>query len=92
MNSDDVYLDSKAAYRLVQAAGRDSGEVLAVTEQTLKKRLREKNLLASIDQNRETLTVRKRIEGSSKDVLHIHRSVLLPDEPDDQDADTEAGE
>ena len=92
LDSEDVYLDSKAAYRLVQAAGRDSGEVLAVTEQTLKKRLREKNLLASIDQNRETLTVRRRIEGSSKDVLHIHRSVLLPDEPDDQDADTEAGE
>ena len=91
LNSEDVYLDSKAAYRLIQAAGRDSGEVLAVSEQTLRKRLREKNLLASIDQNRETLTVRRRIEGSSKDVLHIHRSVLLPDEPD-QDADTEAGE
>jgi hypothetical protein len=88
----NVYLDGKAAYRLVVAAGRDTGDVLAVSEQTLRKRLRERNLLASVDQNRGTLTVRKRIEGSSKDVLHIHRSVLLPDEPDDQDADTEAGE
>jgi hypothetical protein len=92
VDCEDVYLDGKAAYRLVQAAGRDSGEVLAVTEQTLKKRLREKNLLASIDHNRETLTVRKRIEGSSKDVLHIHRSVLLPDEPDDPGTVGEAGE
>jgi hypothetical protein len=82
----NIYLDAKAAYRLVQAAGRDSGEVLAVSETTLKKRLREKNLLASTDERRETLTIRKRIEGSSKDVLHLHRGVVLPDEPDDDEA------
>jgi hypothetical protein len=92
VDCENVYLDGKAAYRLVQAAGRDSGDVLAVSEQTLRKRLREKSLLASVDQNRGTLTIRKRIEGSSKDVLHFHRSVLLPDEPDDPSARGEAGE
>lgn len=90
IDGEDIYLDPKAAYRLVQAAGRDSGEALVVTEQTLKKRLREKNLLASVDQNRETLTIRKRIEGCGKDVLRLHRGVLLPDEPADADADREA--
>jgi hypothetical protein len=91
-DGEDVYLDPKAAYRLVQGAGRDSGEVLAVTEQTLKKRLNEKKLLASVDRGRQTLTIRKQIEGSSKDVLHMHRHVLLPDQPDDLDTSTEAGE
>jgi hypothetical protein len=86
IDDQSIYLDSKAAFRLVQAAGRDSGEVLAVGETTLKKRLREKNLLASIDEKRETLTIRKRIEGSSKDVLHLDRALLLPDEPDDDEA------
>ncbi len=86
IDGENIYLDAKAAYRLVQAAGRDSGEVLAVGETTLKKRLREKNLLASTDEGRETLTIRKRIEGSCKDVLHLHRGVILPDEPDDDGA------
>jgi hypothetical protein len=92
VDGEEIYLDSKAAYRLVQAVGRDSGEILAVSEQTLKKRLREKGLLASVDQGKGTLTIRKRIEGSGKDVLHMHRSLVLPDEPDDRDTDAEAGE
>ena len=52
---------------MVQIAGRDIGEALAVSEQTLRKRLHEKGLLASVDEKRETLTVRRSIGGSSKE-------------------------
>jgi hypothetical protein len=81
----DIYLESTVAYRIAQNAGRDSGDVLAVSEQTLKKRLRDKNLLASTDTKRETLTVRKTIAGSKKEVLHLSRATLLFEAPDDCD-------
>ena len=66
--------------RSVQMTGRDIGEGMPVSEQMLKKRLREKNLLASIDKARETITVRRTIAGSKKDVLHFLRDTLLPAE------------
>lgn len=75
---DDIYLDPTAAYRVAQMMSRDVGDGLAVSEQTLKKRLHEKNLLASIDQKRQTFTVRRSITGSSKEVLHFFRETLLP--------------
>ena len=60
---------------------------LAVSEQTLKKRLHEKGLLASVDVSRETLTVRRSICGTSKSVLHFRRSTVLPEVSDgDEDA------
>jgi hypothetical protein len=70
---DGIYLEPAAAYRIAQVVGRDAGEILTVSEQTLRKRLREKSLLASIDEARETLTVRRSLGGSSKSVLHLRR-------------------
>lgn len=81
---DDLYLEPTAAYRLAQTAGRDIGEVLVVSEHTLRKRLHEKNLLASVDRKRETLTVRRSIDGSSREVLHFWRGTLLLEAPDDE--------
>jgi hypothetical protein len=75
----DIYLELEATYMAVQMAGRDMGELLSVGVQTLKKRLREKGLLASIDEKRQTLTVRRILEGSKKDVLNFLRSSILPD-------------
>jgi hypothetical protein len=83
--ADDVYLDPTAAYRLVQVAASAAGESLPVSEQTLKKRLHEKGLLASIDETHETLIIRRTLAGSSKKVLHLRRSVVLPEAPDDED-------
>lgn len=81
IDGEDIYIDSAAAYRQVQLASRDAGETLPVTEQTLRRRLREKNLLASTDVRRETVTVRRRIGGSARDVLHFRRTMILPDDP-----------
>ena len=78
IDGDDIYLEPTAAYRLAQVAGRDIGDVLPISEQTLRKRLHEKHLLASVDEARQTLTVRRNICGSSKSVLHFLRSTILP--------------
>jgi hypothetical protein len=87
VDEDEIYLEPSTAYRLVRVAARDSGEDLAISEQTLKKRLHERGLLASIDGKRETLTVRRSITGSSKPVLHFRRSALLPEVSDgDEDS------
>jgi hypothetical protein len=83
IDGDDLYLEPSAAFRAVQIAARDSSEGFAISEQILKKRLSEKKLLASVDEQRETLTVRRRICGSSKTVLHLQRGTLLPETPDD---------
>jgi hypothetical protein len=87
VHEDNLYLDPTAAYRVVQVAARDSGETLAVSVHTLKKRLQEKGVLASVDPKRETLTVRRSISGASKAVLHFRRLTLLPEVSDgDEDA------
>lgn len=85
---DDVYLEPTAAFRAVQLIGRDVGEVLPVAEHTLRRRLHDKGLLASIDEARQTLTVRRSIGGSAKNVLHFSRSTILPEVSDgDEDAE-----
>src|SRR3982751_5171735 len=76
-DGNDIYLDPAAAYREVQLAGRDRGEVLPVTEATLRRRLKEKSLLATTDRSRETIAVRRNIGGTSRDVLHFRRSTIL---------------
>jgi len=88
VDEENVYLEENAAFRVVQTAGRDVGEILAVSESTLRKRLHEKHLLASIDVKRQTLTVRRTLGGSSKSVLHFTRATILPEVSDgDEDAD-----
>jgi hypothetical protein len=83
--ADEIYLEPTTAYRLVQLAASAAGESITVSEHTLKKRLREKGLLASIDETRETLTIRRTLAGSSRKVLHLLRAVVLPEAPDDED-------
>lgn len=85
----DVYLEPSAAFRQVQLAGRDTGEALPVTEQTLKRRLRERGLLASVDGRRQTVTVRRAIAGATRDVLHLRVTTIFPDGPEDSDSPKE---
>jgi hypothetical protein len=83
LHDDDLYLEPTAAFRAAQMAARDSGEAFAISEHTLKRRLRDKDLLASADAKRQTLTVRRVVCGSSKDVLHFLRSTVLPEAPEE---------
>jgi hypothetical protein len=80
-----VYLDQMAAHQVVQIAGRESGEALAISESTLAKRLKEKGLLVSTSKSRGTLTIRKKIAGSSKIVLALRWDTVFSS--DDRSAD-----
>ena len=51
-------------------------ERLAVSEQTLRHRLRGHGLLVTTDRGRETLLVRKTLEGCPRHVLHLRASDL----------------
>jgi hypothetical protein len=79
------------AYQEVQVAARASGESLPITDATLKRRLKDRGLLASTDTTRQTIIIRRTIGGSTKEVLHFHRSTILPTGPDEIDDDP-AGE
>jgi hypothetical protein len=82
-----IYIESTAAYEVLQIAGKNAGEVLPISEQTLRKRLHEKGLLASIDENRDMLTVRRTIAGASRKVLHFLRKTILPEGIDESECD-----
>jgi hypothetical protein len=74
LDGDDVYLDGSAAYAAAQSVGRDTGETLVITPYTLKRRLRERGLLASVDRQnstKERLEVRRTLQGSRRAVLHL---------------------
>jgi hypothetical protein len=71
----DLYLDSSASYRVAQqAAGLDR---FVASEQTLRRRLHGQGLLVSIDTGRQTLLVRKTLEGCPRHVLHLKASSLV---------------
>lgn len=72
----NLYLEPTASFGVAQDLGRSTGEPLVVGQTTLKKRLKEKGLLASTDVARETLTVRHRICGEYISVLHLRADVL----------------
>ena len=83
VHGEDIYLEPTAAYRVIQIMARDMNEPFATSPQTLKKRLSEKGMLASVEVKRQTLTVRRTIAGSTMSVLHFSRNTLLPDALDD---------
>jgi len=74
----DLYLDRDAALAEVQRLGQVTGDGLAITGQVLTKRLHERGLLASTDQARETLTVRRKLEGKQRRVLHFAAETIVP--------------
>ena len=79
VQSDDLYLESDAAFAEAQRLGSKAGEALSVTLQTLKKRLKERGLLASTESvgGRERLEVRRTLEGNRRTVLHLRSSTLV---------------
>lgn len=92
LEDEELYLEPDATLAAVQKQGRDSGEPLAVTGRTLRKRLHERSLLLSTGrehEGRETLIVRHTLEGSRKGVLHTASNFLsMPlARPDQSDHD-----
>lgn len=67
----DLYLEPDASFMAVQRFASAQGESFAVTETTLRRRLRDKGLLASTDTGRGKLTVRRTLQSERRDVLHV---------------------
>jgi hypothetical protein len=65
----DLFLDPAASYQIAQTIA--GAERLRVSQQTLHHRLRESGLLASVDQGRQMVQVRRTVEGYSRQVLHF---------------------
>ncbi|HVU64313.1 MAG TPA: hypothetical protein VHC70_10075, partial [Phycisphaerales bacterium] len=71
----DLYLEPGAAYRTAQMqAGQ--GEGLAVSDKMLRRRLHDKHLLKSIDEKRESLVIRRVLDGTRRNVLHLSASLI----------------
>src|SRR3989442_12324409 len=83
LDGEDLYLDPDAAYAAVQRLGQEIGDRIALTPQTLRKRLKERAVLATCETQRRMLTVRRTLEGQPLEVLHLHRDALgaLTDDP-----------
>ena len=64
---DDLFLESTAAYQIAQ----QGSDRLPVSEQTLRHRMREHGLLASIDAGRQMVLVRRTLGGCTRQVLHL---------------------
>jgi len=71
----NLYLDPSSSYRVAQELA--GSERLPVSEQTLRHRLRERGLLASVDAGRQMLLVRRTFEGRPRQVLHLRAADLV---------------
>lgn len=75
-----LYLEPDASYGEAQRLAVEQNESLAVSAATLRRRLKERGFLASEDSARQTLLVRRRLEGGTRNVLHLLAAVVCPDE------------
>lgn len=75
LDGPNLYLEPTVSYEMAQQIA--GCERLLVSEQTLRHRLRERGLLASVDLGRQMLLVRRTLEGHARQVLHLRASVLL---------------
>jgi hypothetical protein len=71
----DLFLEQAVSYQVAQQVG--GAERLPAGEQTLRHRLRQRGLLASVDVARQVLLVRRTLEGSPRQVLHLRSSILV---------------
>jgi hypothetical protein len=82
LDGGEVYLQADAAYAVVQRLARDGGDQLPLTLATLKKRLRERGLLASTEKHVsagravERCEVRRTLQGKRRWVLHFNAAWL----------------
>jgi hypothetical protein len=77
LDNGDLYLDPDAAFAECQELGNRQGEPLTVSRNTLHKRLHERGLLASTEENRNSLVVRRTLEGTRHRVLHLRAEQVL---------------
>jgi hypothetical protein len=82
IDGDNLYLDPEAAYGEVQRLGNTQGEPLAVSRDTLHRRLKERGLLASTDTKRKKILIRHVLERARHYVLHLFAGRVIPTVPE----------
>jgi hypothetical protein len=75
VKGNDLFLEPMVSYEVAQQIA--GAHPIPITAQTLRQRLREHDLLASVDVGREMLLVRRTLEGTSQQVLHFKAKDLL---------------
>jgi hypothetical protein len=75
LDDQDLLLDIDSAYRTAQAMAAN-GDGIAMGVQSLVKRLHEAGRLKSVDERRGKLKVRRVIDGSRLEILHLPADVL----------------
>jgi uncharacterized protein DUF927 len=73
----EIYLIPEASFGAVQEFGRQTGDPVTVSAQTLRKRLHERGHLAQVDKKRETVIMRKTIDGKQTKILALYRVSLF---------------
>lgn len=80
IEGNDVYLEPTVAFAVAQDIGRRTQNHIPLNDTTLWKRLHDAGMLASVEESRETLKVRRTIEGKSGvPVLHLKIETLNPE-------------
>jgi hypothetical protein len=98
VEGEDLYLDSRAVFGVVQRVARDGGEALPEGLDTVKRRLRDAGLLASVDSRGGAvrLEVRRVLDGDRRLVLHLRLDSIVDSVAqvahEGQGADTDADE
>jgi hypothetical protein len=77
-DGENLFLEPEESYAVANDLARRKGECLPVSMRSLHKRLKEKGLLATWDQRRERLTIRRTVEGAQREVLHLRADSILP--------------
>jgi Domain of unknown function (DUF927) len=75
IDDDDLYLQPEAAFKAAKAMSAD-GDGLLVSLRTLHRRLKERGFLASIDEKRDRVLVRRVLDGVRREVLHLPAAVI----------------
>jgi hypothetical protein len=73
----DLLLEPEASFAEAQRLAGEQGQSLTVQQRTLSKRLKESGMLVSHEASRDRLTIRRTVEGSRKEVLHLSASLIL---------------
>jgi hypothetical protein len=71
----ELFLDPAASYHIAQQLA--GTQPLLISEQTLRHRLHQRRLLATVDAGRQMLLVRRTLEGRPRQVLHLKASDLI---------------
>jgi hypothetical protein len=74
LSDGELYVEPDASYAVIQRFARDQGESFTIAPLTLRRRLKENDFLATVDTSRSKLTVRRSLQGSRHDVLHLVRT------------------